>query len=201
MTPVDHYTYFSILDYLPLSDTERKIFALVLTFADRKNSKRTGKGLTMLNAAIGRAINRSEHTVKKSIATLRQKGMIYTDKAQSQHRIIWPGNPESYLTTLDGQVEKILLDHFRILLDQYSGPPLDHSGRSTKGKEGNKKKKTDSPFPFSVSETPPDFEPTPEPVPPPVPDKPALESLKAQADPAMVKRVFESLGFAEGLAL
>lgn len=52
-----------------------------------------------------------------------------------------------------------------------------------------------------VEKSLPNTKTTPEPVPPSEPDKPTLESLKAQADPAMGERVLESLGFAEGLAL
>ncbi len=137
MIPIDRYSYFPVLEYLPLSNCERKVYSLVLTFAGK--GERTGKGLCLSNAKIGQAINRSGHTVKKAITTLRQKGLIVADKEKSRHRIIWPGNPEPYLTTLNGQVNDILLDHFRNLLDQYSGHLLDRPGWSTEGRKEKKK--------------------------------------------------------------
>lgn len=165
--PISYYRYFPKLDYLPLSDTERKIMALVLTFEIK------GKGLCLSNPKIGQVINRSQHTVKKAITGLREKGLINTEKQKSPHRIIRPAKPENYLTAQNGQVETCLLDHFRILLDRYSGPLLDRPERSTELR--NKvKKKTDFPFP----------DVTPQEIKPP----------QETPDPEKLARVFDDLG-------
>jgi len=142
---IEYYKYFPVLDYLPLSETERKVVALVLSFGERKEAKgKKTKGLCLSNEAIGKIINRSSHTVKKAMTKLRKKGLITAVNQMSRHRIIQPGNPESYLTSLGGQVEDDVLDHFRNLLDQYSGQLLDRPERSTEvKKEYIKKGETD----------------------------------------------------------
>lgn len=173
----------AILYHSGLSLPEKVFLGLVWSFP---------AGLKLNNAEIGRIVCLYPDNITRLAKKLEREGWVKITGNGSRWRRIY--------FVADDKVKEdstLLFSGSTLLLGtEYL---VAHDKQNRRKKE--KRKKTDSPFPFSVSETTPDFETTPEPVPPQEPDKPTLESLKAQADPAMVRRVFESLGFAEGMAL
>lgn len=117
---IEYYTYFPVLDYLPLSDTEKKIMALVLTFA-KKN------GLHTSNQKIGEVIHRSPATVRNAITAMNKKGLIAIVAKQSVHRKILPGQ----CPDLGGTVEPGPLSRFCALVSRPERDSTVPPGRDT----------------------------------------------------------------------
>lgn len=128
-------TYSSVLR-LPMSRLQQDLLCLVLTFPD--------KGLKIGNAAIAEILSKASSTINNNLRVLSEKGLIEIKNAQSRYRVIFPGNAESYLTSLAGQVDEIYLTDLNILLNRQS--VINLTGQGGQHNKVSKQKETPSAF-------------------------------------------------------
>lgn len=127
MSAISHFTTYPAVLRLPLSMTKKLLLCMVISFK--------AKGLMLNNQAIGEGLNKSPHTINKALRSLREKGLVTVVNARSRHRRIYPAYAESYLATMDGQVDEFYLAILKRLLGKSYYSLLGRPGLPTKGKK------------------------------------------------------------------
>ena len=125
------YKMYPVLYRLPLSETQRNILALALTFSR--------KGLRLSNPDIAEILNRHPGTINNVICYLRDTDLIEIEKPRSKYRAIYPGKGQVFLARLNGQVDEFYLHIFEDLLTHPEARLLAPPEGATKGKKEYKK--------------------------------------------------------------
>lgn len=127
---IESFRFFPVLLYVPLSNTQRFLLSMVLSF--RK------KGLAISNQSLGEILNLSPWTISRGLSFLQRQELIRIENAQSRWRRIFPSNGKKYFAGISGKVENKYFAVLQRLLCPPGGNilcPPDPQTEQYKGKE------------------------------------------------------------------